>query len=228
MTVKPLASEATAEATTTADQVDSNTNTRTEEELAQPLPTPLRTNSTVTVGREFVQLEPDDRQLFIKTVTPELSHAALHAHCAQAAGFSHLILSDPNPQKKFYRFGWICFDSAEHIPEAEKVLAESTVDNFTLHLQHNTTAIKLRAMVAPGSANVVDRLRTDLEGVRRVARKFEEEVGDHGGSQAIEARYQASLAKLEENRETNGPERNDEDADQLVSKHARHLNCSGS
>jgi len=195
------------------------TNTRTEESNALSIVTPLRTNSTLThSGREFVQLEPDDRQLFIKTVTPELPYSALQAHCSKAAGFSHLILSDPNPLKKFYRFGWICFNAADDIIAGEKLLAESTVDNFTLHLQHNTTAIKLRTLIAPGTTNSADRLAKDLEQVRKAAATFEGEAGELGGSQAIETKYQTELGKLDDNKESVGDAQYDKGVRSLVKR----------
>ncbi len=225
MALKPLPGSAGPNGSEVSPAEATPTNTRAEEQDDKPLSTPLRAISTLSNGREFVQLEPDHRQLFIKTVTPELPYALLEAHCAQVPGFSHLILSDPNPVKKFYRFGWICFDNTDDIAEAEKVLAESTVDSFTLHLQHNTTAIKLRTLIAPGLVNTVERIAKDLEQVRKVVARFEDDAGEPGGSHAIEARHQTELGRLADQEESLGHEGHRNALDSLVSTRLLIVHC---
>jgi len=38
--------------------------------------------------------------------------------CSSFEGFDYLAISDPNPQKKFHRLGWIVFKEGTNIKEA--------------------------------------------------------------------------------------------------------------
>ncbi|KAK4705369.1 hypothetical protein P7C70_g818, partial [Phenoliferia sp. Uapishka_3] len=137
-----------------------------------------------------VKLAPVDSQLFIKAISPDLSRKDLEAHCAQCPGFEYLALSEPNPQKNNIRVGWVQFRDASNMAEAQKVLCESTVGNFTLHMQPSEKIMFAKSKLVPSDMAAPERIIKDLEQIRQVAAGLEKEIADTRGSEVIEARYE--------------------------------------
>ncbi|KAI5475890.1 hypothetical protein MNV49_000723 [Pseudohyphozyma bogoriensis] len=136
-----------------------------------------------------VKLSTSSHQLFIKTIGPEISRGELETHCSKVLGFDYLVLSDPNPLKKFHRVGWVVFKEGTDMDEASKLLCESTIGTFTLHMILNVNPIFMRTRATPGLLATPERIVKDLESIRRAAASFEKETGDTRGSEAIEERH---------------------------------------
>ena len=48
--------------------------------------------------------------------------------CKEIPGFKYLALSEPNPQKKFHRLGWIVFEEDTDMDAAYEKLNEKKVN----------------------------------------------------------------------------------------------------
>ena len=72
--------------------------------------------------RDEAVLQPT---LLIKTIAPTVSRVKMEEFCKEhlgdgEAGFRWLSLSDPNPQKKYHRIGWVLLNPASEQPEVEE------------------------------------------------------------------------------------------------------------
>ncbi|XP_028405941.1 serrate RNA effector molecule homolog isoform X2 [Dendronephthya gigantea] len=75
---------------------DNNEEDGAEEENAEPeITTPRALHLTVS--------------LFVRNVPPKISHYDLDSLCTRYPGYMRVVLSDPAPEKKFTRRGWITF-----------------------------------------------------------------------------------------------------------------------
>lgn len=71
-------------------------------------------------GGELRDERAEQPALLIKTIAPHVSREKIEAFCKQHlgdedGGFKWLSLSDPNPQKKFHRIGWIMLNPGEDV-----------------------------------------------------------------------------------------------------------------
>ncbi|KAM0745655.1 hypothetical protein T439DRAFT_330469 [Meredithblackwellia eburnea MCA 4105] len=137
-----------------------------------------------------VKLKAAENQLLIKTIPPDISRKDLEAHCSRVAGFEYLALSEPNLLKKYYRVGWIQFSPDADMEEAKRVLSESVIGTFTLHIIANEKAETAKAKFATGLLNTAERISKDLENVRLAALGYEKETSDPRGTEAIEGLYE--------------------------------------
>lgn len=55
--------------------------------------------------------------------------------CKEIPGFKYLALSEPNPQKKFHRLGWIVFDEGTDMDGAYEKLNEQKVTDICAHIR---------------------------------------------------------------------------------------------
>lgn len=154
------------------------------------------------------------------------------------AGFDYLALSEPIQNKRWHRVGWVAFKNASDIPAAMSVLCESTVSlamscdergrlshstslaqlaDFTLHMAPLDKLFTVRIKAAPGVMNTVERLRKDLDQIRRVATGFEKDEGDSRGSAVIEEQFAKLTNELESTREEVGDEEIESKMNALVS-----------
>nr|XP_020655414.1 serrate RNA effector molecule homolog isoform X2 [Pogona vitticeps] len=55
--------------------------------------------------------------LFIRNIAPNISQAEIVALCKRYPGFMRVALSDPQPERRFFRRGWVTFDRSVNIKE---------------------------------------------------------------------------------------------------------------
>jgi hypothetical protein len=138
--------------------------------------------------------------------------------CERVEGFKYLALSEPNPQKKFHRLGWIVFTEETDMDEAFKQLNEQKVrfifirsgiqyclltactrfqiDDFIFYLaRHKSHSGPVRNRVAPETATTPERLKKDLERVEELINKLDNDLGIVGVKEKIKNR----LERLAEN-----------------------------
>ncbi|ORX91462.1 hypothetical protein K493DRAFT_286786 [Basidiobolus meristosporus CBS 931.73] len=127
--------------------------------------------------------EENSNTLFIKSVPPSISREQVVKLCETVDGFSYLSLSEPNPQKKYHRLGWIVFKEGSNIQEAFEALNKSKIDEFQFHLALHKHQLTTRPRVAPHIANTPERLRHDEEKVRKLVDLLDQEAqeGFEGG-----------------------------------------------
>lgn len=122
-------------------------------------------------------------------------------------GFDYLSLSEPQPNRKFQRIGWICFKPGTDIKHVFNQLDNQKVDDFVFHLALNRKSnIQNRTpRVAPEITQSVDRLTKDLEQIRELALALETMLSDdleESGMKAVENRAKKVIADHEEESET--------------------------
>lgn len=61
--------------------------------------------------------------------------------CKTIEGFQYLALSEPNPQKKFHRLGWIVFKEGTDMDSAYDKLNEQKV--YLIHVQLSINTFSL-------------------------------------------------------------------------------------
>ncbi|PLW18270.1 hypothetical protein PCASD_16065 [Puccinia coronata f. sp. avenae] len=143
---------------------------------------------------DIVILPPADNQLFIKSISPDISRTELENHCKQVEGFDYLALSDPHTGKKLHRVGWVSFLPGTDMKAAESILGESRINNFTLHLMISERPAFQKLRLCPGVMNTPERIIKDLAQIRKLAASFEAEYFGPGfseeksGSAAIDAK----------------------------------------
>ncbi|XP_059573832.1 serrate RNA effector molecule homolog isoform X2 [Alligator mississippiensis] len=55
--------------------------------------------------------------LFMRNIAPNISQAEIVALCKRYPGFMRVALSDPQPERRFFRRGWVTFDRSVNIKE---------------------------------------------------------------------------------------------------------------
>ncbi|KAJ3198278.1 hypothetical protein HDU67_003532, partial [Dinochytrium kinnereticum] len=139
--------------------------------------------------------------LFLKAVPPNIKRQQLVEVCQKVEGFTYLAISDPRPDKKFYRIGWIVFEEGTNLEKAMEELNQKKIEDFSLNLaMHNTHTV--RARLLPTEFNSPERLERDLENARRLVKALDQESGisniGGGAVEAIENRLQDIVFKKEE------------------------------
>lgn len=114
--------------------------------------------------------------------------------CSKVEGFDYLALSEPGPNKKFHRIGWINFKEGTDMKSAFEQLDNQKVDDFVFHLAMNRKNLpQTRApRIAPDITNATDRLQKDLEQAKELALALESVLGEDTpeGLKAVESRTQ--------------------------------------
>jgi hypothetical protein len=110
--------------------------------------------------------------------------------CNKVEGFDYLALSEPSPNKKFHRIGWIGFKAGTDMKKAFDQLDNQKVDDFIFHLAMNrkNTPQNRAPRIAPDIANSNERLQKDFEQAKELANAMEAVLGSEGGLKAVEAR----------------------------------------
>ncbi|KAG0145097.1 hypothetical protein CROQUDRAFT_671995 [Cronartium quercuum f. sp. fusiforme G11] len=154
---------------------------------------------------DIVMLPAADNQLFIKSISPDISRAELENHCKQAEGFDYLALSDPHTGKKLHRVGWVSFVPGTDMKAAEEKLSESRINNFTLHMMRAERPAFQKLRITPGIMSTPSRITRDLAQARKLAGVFEQEylgsaeqTDEKRGSVAIEDRVRTTMEEEEE------------------------------
>jgi hypothetical protein len=115
-------------------------------------------------------------RLFIKSIPPNVKRKELIEMCSSFEGFDYLAISDPNPQKKFHRLGWIVFKEGTNIKEAYEKFNNAKIDDFVFHLAYHQT-LPTRSKTVPEIFSTMNRLKYDLEQARNLAITLDKEVG---------------------------------------------------
>ncbi|XP_033024917.1 serrate RNA effector molecule homolog [Lacerta agilis] len=55
--------------------------------------------------------------LFVRNIAPNISQAEIVALCKRYPGFMRVALSEPQPERRFFRRGWVTFDRSVNIKE---------------------------------------------------------------------------------------------------------------
>ncbi|CAG8546017.1 4633_t:CDS:10 [Paraglomus occultum] len=135
--------------------------------------------------------EEESNRLFIKSVPPTISRSKIVEMCERVEGFKYLALSEPNPQKKFHRLGWIVFTEETDMDEAFKQLNEQKIDDFIFYLaRHKSHSGPVRNRVAPETATTPERLKKDLERVEELISKLDNDIGIVGVKEKIKDRLE--------------------------------------
>lgn len=110
--------------------------------------------------------------LFIKSIAPFITRSQIEEKLQNVEGFLNLEMTDPNPQKKFHRLGWIHFDPKVDIEATLKSLEPFKIDSFDFHLALNKPPEILRVS---GFAASPDRMKVDLEQIIQLAKLIAKE-----------------------------------------------------
>lgn len=128
-------------------------------------------------------------RLFIKSIPPNVKRKELIDRCSKFEGFDYLAISDPNPQKKFHRLGWIVFKEGTNIKEAYEQFNNAKIDDFVFHLAYHQT-LPARSKTVPEIFSTMDRLNHDLEQAKNLSIALDKEVGldkfDENGCEVLQ------------------------------------------
>ncbi|KAI9099434.1 arsenite-resistance protein 2-domain-containing protein [Phlyctochytrium arcticum] len=114
--------------------------------------------------------------LFIKTVPPTIKRSKIVEMVKKVPRYKYLALSDPRPEKMMHRLGWIVFEEGTDMESAISELDRKTIDTFVFHLAPHHI-VEIRTRVAPAETNRPERLRHDLEQIKKLANVLDEECG---------------------------------------------------
>jgi hypothetical protein len=119
--------------------------------------------------------------------------------CKKIEGFDYLSLSEPGPNKKFHRIGWINFKEGTDMKKVFELMDNQKVDDFVFHLAMNRkNMLQTRApRIAPDITNTTERLQKDLEQAKELALALESMLGEdtQEGLKAVEARAQKVISE---------------------------------
>lgn len=130
--------------------------------------------------------------------------------CKKIEGFDYLSLSEPGPNKKFHRIGWINFKEGTDMKKVFELMDNQKVDDFVFHLAMNRKNMPQTRSprIAPDVTNTTERLQKDLDQAKEVALALESMLGEdtQEGLKAVEARAQKVISehKPEESKERAG------------------------
>ncbi|GBC27799.2 C2H2-type zinc finger transcription factor [Rhizophagus irregularis DAOM 181602=DAOM 197198] len=134
--------------------------------------------------------DEDSNRLFIKSVSPNISRQKIEEMCKTIEGFQYLALSEPNPQKKFHRLGWIVFKEGTDMDSAYDKLNEQKIDEFVFYLaRHKNQTGPVRNRITPDVASSIERLKKDLNQIQKLCDKLDNDIdGGFEGSTEIRTR----------------------------------------
>lgn len=139
-----------------------------------------------------------ETRLVIKTVPPTIAREKIIEMCNKIEGFDYLSLSEPGPNKKFHRIGWISFKEGTDMKKAFEQMDNQKVDDFVFHLAMNRkdTPQTRVPRVAPDISNTTERLQKDLEQAKEIALALEAILDeDIHGLKAVENRAQKIISE---------------------------------
>ncbi|KAI8140367.1 hypothetical protein BJV82DRAFT_645835 [Fennellomyces sp. T-0311] len=145
-----------------------------------------------------------ESHLIIKTVPPTIARQKIIEMCSGVEGFEYLVLSEPSPNKKFHRIGWIHFKQGTDMQKAFNELDTRKIDDFIFHLAMNqkNQYQSRTSKVTPEIASTPKRLQKDIEQAKQLAKHLESELGDDvNGLEKVAERAKQVIAKHTENKE---------------------------
>ncbi|KAI9303394.1 hypothetical protein BJ944DRAFT_232205 [Cunninghamella echinulata] len=163
----------------------------------KPATTTTNENNNTGSNEEY------ENQLVIKTVPPTISRQKITDMCNKVDGFQYLALSEPSPNKKFHRIGWIHFSEETNMQQVFEQLNNQKIDDFIFHLAMNRKnqqpSGNRSGKTAPEIANTSERLALDLEQATQLAKVLDAELNVNG-IQDIQQRAQQVLDQLDDNK----------------------------
>ncbi|KAJ2359172.1 hypothetical protein IWW50_002881 [Coemansia erecta] len=108
--------------------------------------------------------------LFIRTVPPSVSRAALEEKLKDLPGFQYLAMSEPRQDKQYHRFGWVRFDDGTDMEKTLDGLGDINIDQFQFHFSRHTNSSVSGMRLAPDIASTDERLRHDLDLAREAVK----------------------------------------------------------
>ncbi|SGY78892.1 BQ5605_C008g04985 [Microbotryum silenes-dioicae] len=126
--------------------------------------------------------------LVLKTIKSNISRIQLEERLASLEGFLYLALTDPIPDKKFHRVGFVNFATTEQTEAGLAALKDWSIDGFHLPIARADKPLLMRYRATPALMNEPSRIAKDLEQIQRLALALERDAGDSRGSVAIEQR----------------------------------------
>ncbi|KAI8987865.1 arsenite-resistance protein 2-domain-containing protein, partial [Mycotypha africana] len=139
-----------------------------------------------------------ESRLVIKTVPPTIARKKIKEMCCKVEGFDYLALSEPSPNKKFHRVGWIQFKEGTDMKKVFEQLDGQKVDDFIFHLamnrkdSNNAMQQNRTHRTTPDVADTTERLQKDLEQAKEICIAFETMLGEDTpeGLKAVESRIE--------------------------------------
>ncbi|KAL9558617.1 hypothetical protein MBANPS3_000826 [Mucor bainieri] len=193
--------------TTTTTQQNSNNNSNSNNDDDEPADAATTTATDANNNNNDDDAEYETR-LVIKTVPPTIAREKIMEMCNKIEGFDYLSLSEPGPNKKFHRIGWINFKQGTDMKKVFALMDNQKVDDFVFHLamnRKNTTQTR-SPRIAPEVTNTTERLQKDLEQAKEVALALESLLGEdtQEGLKAVEMRAQKVIAEHKPSDEAKG------------------------
>ncbi|KAI8924285.1 hypothetical protein BC831DRAFT_416339 [Entophlyctis helioformis] len=146
--------------------------------------------------------KPDEKPyaLFIKGVALTTKRQLLVDACKDIPGFKAIVLTDPRPDKKMTRLGWIVFDETADVEAAAKELENKRIDEqTTLHLSFHQTST-YRPRTVPPEMSKPSRLLHDLDQAKRLSIVLDAEcafTSPDASAAAVEAHLDNLLGPFE-------------------------------
>ncbi|XP_022788107.1 serrate RNA effector molecule homolog isoform X2 [Stylophora pistillata] len=140
--------------------------------------------------------------LFMRGIPPNISKADISAVCKRFAGFLRVALSDPSPERKFIRRGWITFDRSVNIKEICWDLNNIRVKDAELSPVVNRD-LSRRVRSVAGAALAKQAIRHDIKLAARLIREFDKRAAlyEKETKEETEAREKAEKEAAEKTEE---------------------------
>ena len=136
-------------------------------------------------------------------------------------GFKYLSVSDPNPNKKFARVGWVIVDDPANPDEVVRQLDDQRIHDdiygdFTVHCSIHTTPKEQPRKALSDFHSTKESLRRDLQLVELCAtKKFEPEMGEgYNGLEKIKERVKNVIMTKEDVRKEKEEKKEEDDDDE--------------
>ncbi|XP_068705462.1 serrate RNA effector molecule homolog isoform X3 [Montipora foliosa] len=140
--------------------------------------------------------------LFMRSVPPIISKADIAAVCKRFAGFLRVALSDPSPDRKFFRRGWITFDRSVSIKEICWDLNNIRVKDVELSPVVNRD-LSRRVRAVTGAATAKQVIRDDIKLAAKLVRELDKKAAlyEKESREETEAREKAEKEAAEKTEE---------------------------
>ncbi|CAB3999719.1 Hypothetical predicted protein [Paramuricea clavata] len=111
--------------------------------------------------------------LFVRNVPPKISHYDIDSLCARYPGYMRVVLSDPAPDKKFSRRGWITFKPDVNIKDICWSLNNVKIKDVELNPMVNRELAK-RVRTVSGAAVLKGWVESDITMATRLILQLDE------------------------------------------------------
>ncbi|KAJ1972356.1 hypothetical protein H4R35_004723 [Dimargaris xerosporica] len=112
--------------------------------------------------------------LVIRSIPPSITREQLEQLCSAVPGYEYVGLAEPNPMKKFHRFGWVKFVPGTDMDQALHALDSAKIDEFQFHFGRHTRVATRR--VAADVFGNPDHMVQDIDRTRRLIQLLDDEM----------------------------------------------------